>query len=663
MLTKITNKDIMGLGKLEIICQSNEESKMDYTAKKRKGTVNSTEPKTWSVKQIAEALIEKQKGNTKIEVPMFQRNLVWSAQQKKDFIDSLKKGYPIGTLLFYELPGEKTYSLIDGLQRSSTIKEFVSEPTKFFMTQDLDDSTIKKLYDLFGLTSDYDSFSEEVSKEIQEYMTECDWSNKLNLHVNLATKLLEKYIPQGYDKLIQLISIVQPCIQDFIDLYDAITDIIVPVLVFSGDESELPTVFERINNSGTQLGKYQIYAATWAVNNYTVQVENNKIIEKITDKYDAFVEKGYVLQEYDKSEIERTKTVSVFEYALGFGKYICEKYTNLFFDDDKVQDINQVGFEILNACFGQKNSDIKSLDKLLNSVDINQLERCVIEAIEKVDSILRPYITFKGNARKKDTRVIYHPQNQIISMIACVFREMYGTNDASQRVNLFRKNASWKSTEPSLIENLPQHYIYDILAKYWSNGGNGKIYKLLNNNKYIKPIERELWDSRLDEWFSLSLTRNEKTSVKSAKLEEKLFLNYIYVNIFSVYDQTSDTKKFDIEHLAPKEQIKKIIAKHKWDGLPISSVGNICYLPEYDNRKKQDNTIYQDTRYLKAIQDKGYTVKEIEDKYTFTTSKDLDWLNRNYMDEDYDSFRDNYIGFLKKHFSRLKEKFYKQLNI
>ena len=69
------------------------------------------EVKDWCVKDIAEALVSKVDEKIinsscikKIEVPMFQRNLVWSFDQKKLFIDSLEQGFPIGTLLLYNAP-------------------------------------------------------------------------------------------------------------------------------------------------------------------------------------------------------------------------------------------------------------------------------------------------------------------------------------------------------------------------------------------------------------------------------------------------------------------------------------------------------------------------------------------------------------------------------
>lgn len=84
---------------------------------------------TWTLEEIRESLEKETNGNKKIVIPMFQRGKRWNSKKKECFIDSLKKKYPIGTLLFYKtVEGQKEiYTLIDGLQRGSTIKEYLSK--------------------------------------------------------------------------------------------------------------------------------------------------------------------------------------------------------------------------------------------------------------------------------------------------------------------------------------------------------------------------------------------------------------------------------------------------------------------------------------------------------------------------------------------------------
>ena len=56
----------------------------------------------WSMKDLTEALKSMHKDNKVIVVPMFQRGKRWKEEQETTFIDSLKKGYPVGTMLFYK---------------------------------------------------------------------------------------------------------------------------------------------------------------------------------------------------------------------------------------------------------------------------------------------------------------------------------------------------------------------------------------------------------------------------------------------------------------------------------------------------------------------------------------------------------------------------------
>ena len=73
----------------------------------------------WTLQDLSSALQNMHRDNKRIAVPMFQRGKRWKKDQQQKFIDSLIKGYPVGTMLFYETfeDGSPTYILVDGLQR------------------------------------------------------------------------------------------------------------------------------------------------------------------------------------------------------------------------------------------------------------------------------------------------------------------------------------------------------------------------------------------------------------------------------------------------------------------------------------------------------------------------------------------------------------------
>lgn len=95
----------------------------------------------WTLENLASALQDMHKDNKKIAVPMFQRGKRWNRNQQRTFIDSLIKGFPVGTMLFYETfeGGKQTYILVDGLQRGNSIKKYMTNPTEFFYDSNISD--------------------------------------------------------------------------------------------------------------------------------------------------------------------------------------------------------------------------------------------------------------------------------------------------------------------------------------------------------------------------------------------------------------------------------------------------------------------------------------------------------------------------------------------
>ena len=637
----------------------------------------SAKPVAWSLEKIANALRDHiVEGNIIIHVPTFQRNLVWKKEQKDTFIDSIKNGFPIGTLLFYK-QDERNYRLIDGLQRSSTIRDFIDNPTKYFKFDDIDDKSVEELYKLYNSDLAYNEFSDQIRSKIKNELL----NYKLDFP-NLIYKLSSSIITDFYksndsyetilDKTIELIT---PSILNYKNLYESISKSEIPIIIYSGSDNNLPTIFERINNQGTLLGKYQIYAASWAIKNYQVTVDNPEIIKNIIDKYENFIDDGYSLDGYDRDTIEENKTLTIFEYVLGFGKFISNKYNYLFQPDKSVQNINQVGFELINACLGRSVEEIKTLNEDLNLIDINKLETHILDAIDFVNSTLKPFIQFKGNSRENST-TIYHSSYQIVSIITAVFREKFDSKDLfiikkdsdgneikERNPNAFETvKDSWDTNKNLLLKLIPQHYFFDIMSKGWADGNIGKLNSIVRENKYLQKISKDIWEAKFNDWNAGFKDQRQKKSVPSPKPTEKLFLNYIYIKQFSALDQLSQ-EKFDIEHLCPKDQMKKIIKNHNWDGLPISAIGNLCYLPEYDNRTKRNKTIYQDENYINGLKDRGTSIEEIEKKYTFTQKEDMDWIDGTYSDAEYSVFLENYINFLEKRFTDMKKAFYKSLNI
>lgn len=601
----------------------------------------------WSLQDLSSALQDMHKDNKKIVVPMFQRGKRWNKNQEKTFIDSLIKGYPVGTMLFYETfeDNKRTYILVDGLQRGNSIKKYMTNPTEFFYDDSISDEFCAEILKIVG------EEDEEFYSSIRTILTSFIKEQKTfkNLQYYSVAKLIADEFKVGYEPIEKLIDTIKNFFEERQDLYDRIASTVIPVIVYTGEESNLPDIFDRINSKGTPLDQYEVYAAAWPVNE-KYAINNLGVIEHIVKKYDSFVEDGYFIHGYSREEMRTTRKVNAFEYLFGLGKCLVEKYEILGFNKNFADDtVNPIAFELVNACLNDADK-IRILYKNLQTIDLNVLEQAIYKAIDFVNDSISVVTKFKGNSRNANK--IFHSKYQILSMISTTFKEMYANGDYMHFSN------GWQDRKSTIAKNLVHYYVYDIITNYWSEGGTGKIHAAAKPNRYMNEISSRAWMVALDGFFERSMLRAESKKVANPKNEEFVVLNCIYLKTFTAMDQLS-IERFDVEHIAPKEQMRKLIEACKGEGLPISCIANLCYLPEYVNRSKKDKNFYQDKRYLQYVK-----LEEVEAKYSFTEEEDLDWMDMPYeKPEDFAVLKEYYTDYCTKRFSKIKHLFCDALEI
>ena len=601
----------------------------------------------WTLQDLSTALQDMHKDNKKIVVPMFQRGKRWSKSQEKAFIDSLIKGYPVGTMLFYETfeDNKRTYILVDGLQRGNSIKKFMNNPTEFFFDDSISDEFCSRILELLNQTDEiyYNNIRTILTTYIKEQKT------FKNLQYYYVAKRLIDEFEAGNESIGELIDIINLFFEERQDLCDKISNTVIPVIVYTGDENNLPDIFDRINSKGTPLDQYEVYAAAWPVNQKNT-VTNIEVIESIMRKYDSFIEDGYYIHGYSREEMRSKKRLNAFEYLFGLSKYLVGKYEILGFNKNLADDtVNPLAFELVNACLNDTDR-ISSLYKNLVILDINAFESALCNTINFVTNAISVVTKFKGNSRKANK--IFHSKYQVLSMISTTFKEMYANGDYTHLSD------TWGERKSILAKNLVHYYIYDIITKYWSEGGTGKIHAAAKPNRYMIKISSRVWMVALDSFFEKSMLRVESKKVANPKSEEYLLLNCIYLKTFTAKDQLS-IDRFDIEHIAPKDQMRKIIEACYGEGLPISCIANLCYLPEYVNRSKKDKNFYQDNKYLQHVK-----LEEVESKYSFTDAEDLEWMDMPYeKPEDFEVLKEYYTEYCTKRFDKMKHLFCYSLGI
>ena len=601
----------------------------------------------WSLQDLSSALQDMHKDNKKIVVPMFQRGKRWNKNQEKTFIDSLIKGYPVGTMLFYETfeDNKRTYILVDGLQRGNSIKKYMTNPTEFFYDDSISDEFCAEILKI--VEEDDKEFYSSIRTILTSFIKE--QKTFKNLQYYSVAKLIADEFKVGYEPIEKLIDTIKNFFEERQDLYDRIASTVIPVIVYTGEESNLPDIFDRINSKGTPLDQYEVYAAAWPVNE-KYAINNLGVIEHIVKKYDSFVEDGYFIHGYSREEMRTTRKVNAFEYLFGLGKYLVEKYEILGFNKNFADDtVNPIAFELVNACLNDADK-IRILYKNLQTIDLNILEQAIYKAIDFVNDSISVVTKFKGNSRNANK--IFHSKYQILSMISTTFKEMYANGDYTHFSD------GWQDRKSTIAKNLVHYYVYDIITNYWSEGGTGKIHAAAKPNRYMNEISSRAWMIALDGFFERSMLRAESKKVANPKNEEFVVLNCIYLKTFTAMDQLS-IERFDVEHIAPKEQMRKLIEACKGEGLPISCIANLCYLPEYVNRSKKDKNFYQDKKYLQYVK-----LEEVEAKYSFTEEEDLDWMDMPYeKPEDFAVLKEYYTDYCTKRFSKIKHLFCDALEI
>jgi len=215
-----------------------------------------------TIRQLLQRIIDGE-----IRIPAFQRDFIWEPDRVQFLMDSIFKGYPIGTVLFWRtkeqlsydrdlgpftLPGpKKEYPIdyvLDGQQRITSI--FSTFQTDLEQNVESKVKWVDIFFDLNANSNAQDSqFVALESSEVK--------SNHVPLRILFDVAQFGKFTRSITDDN-QLKTIDQ--LQAFFK------EAIIPVeTVETEDHSKIAIIFERINRGGVPLDTYQLLSAwTWS---------------------------------------------------------------------------------------------------------------------------------------------------------------------------------------------------------------------------------------------------------------------------------------------------------------------------------------------------------------------------------------------------------------
>lgn len=567
-----------------------------------------------------------------IKLPTFQRSTVWSEEKRKSFIDTILSGLPFGSLLLYKKsPSE--YLLVDGLQRFTTIEDFIKNPYNYLNVEVECKDSVNKILNLLKskeLSTDYGKLRYNIYSSIKKNFT---FSTKKSDDIVDA-------IIKDIDLLndLECYKILHHLINQLQNKFD-IKTLEIPLICFNGDYDDLPAIFERMNSNGTKLSKYEIYAAKWSGIEFSYH--DSSLLQLVDDKYHNMIENtGVEILNYTDGQFIREQKINLFEFCFALGKLLQNDCPNLFGKPiGKTSDVDSIGFVLLSVILTKSPKSINNLSKYFNNITddnailLNKLKDKILECTKSVNTILSQYIITLDN--KKVTKYI---ESQMVCIIATLFNIRYSINNKLE----IKENRNSKLFL-AFKKNMPKRYLYDIISSYWSGNGDARIAdemsKSLEDNRYLSTITRQSWESVLMEWM---LPQTQKQMKRIPDIT-KLFLNYIIrLNVPSTKYQG---KKLEFDYIISKEKFNKTFK----DLNGIAAVGNICLIPQYENRSKQGCTLYEVTDNRSSV----YNIKkEVLEDFLYPERDELNFVLTK------STFTcNNYMRFLKDRHNYLINKF------
>lgn len=537
-----------------------------------------------------------------IEVPTFQRGLVWSDEKKRNLISSIYRGFPIGSLLLYvsnetTSDGRRNAQIIDGLQRSTAILDYASMPLKFapvadqLVTEECK-ASILRIFQEAGSSAQ----SKDIRDAINQWANETGDTKTANgfkvsvLIDSLLRKVDVELSKEATEELEQIID--NDVIDRLSEEFKKIDEYKIPVVVYSGSEDDLPEIFESLN-SGTPLTKYDKFGATWS--NYKVITKTEAIRKAIKDRYSVYLDKGWEVEGYIATQEIGENDLNLFEYLTGFGKILADENPCLFSALDKNSDTSSSAFVLTTVAHGLRINDMAQLPRILSekgTINLTQFEAALRKTCQEVNNKLQELLSLKMNQRSVNDRFLPHSENQVLSMVLRLLIEKYDVTSW--------KPLSGKNDEQVLIDNYQVHYVKDIIAEAWRGSGDSTLFErvwiknegtgVLSKSPYYlnKPPVGDV-EQQLKYHFESEMAK-QQTNRSNISTKSKLLLRVLYTDIITFRDNA--LVQFDIEHLAPVKALGDMIASQKIaNGLPISCIGNLAILPTELNIIKGKNFV------------------------------------------------------------------------
>jgi len=519
-----------------------------------------------------------------INIPTFQRGLVWSEKQNEDFIDSLYKSYPIQSLTLVRHDFNlKLYDMIDGLQRSNAIYTYYYDPlgskycsdifderyrerisiiwnSKYINTPIVNDKNRESVYnELLNLKKLKTMFK----KQDYEHITALDFKSNFRQ----IDEALDEYMDVEYNKE-YIIGSLKTSLSEFITnqvRIDNYNEIICSLYVPKDTEDKVK-LLQRVNYGGTRLPKRFMTEALWDMK--LISINDNDIETSIqTNK----------LKTNKNLHISDVKDISITEYLHGLSRFLFEHNCLPEYGYDEHNDLyHMITYNSVIRCltncdnaqvsFVQRIDGYNSRNDLMREVMDNKTNDELVEFKVKVKQAVVSTIGLLTNIVKFDMfhKMVHYPEK---------------TDDDSKKS---KKYETLEKMMERYIEMIP--VMISIAYKQLPFSNNKKIFIFLNN---MFNLGEHINLNQTFSDFNTLITNNNIAKETRGKRDELKNLDCL-CHLLVIYSRYSinDCANIEpsIEHLCPVAVYKQL------DPLPqfsLNHLGNMCIYDLTKNKTKQ----------------------------------------------------------------------------
>jgi uncharacterized protein with ParB-like and HNH nuclease domain len=638
--------------------------------------------KTWKLYQIKQFYDE-----GKLVLPSYQRSLKWDENRKKNLIETMREGNPIGTFLLYQ-DDAKRFQIVDGLQRISTIIGYMNNTEKYIDKEILDFEVVEKLIRISCTIDSIVYIPEQLESQIlflkEQIVAKYKelGNNKANFNIEIL-KLIGAELENSHYYTEGIAEVINQ-IEDRVNL----TDIEIPLIIYLADRRDLPRIFTDINQNSLILTEYEIYAAQWS--NINVGEVDPILLEKLKNKYDKInndPDSGFDI-DYDR-DLNSDKTLSLYEFCFALGEMISDSskgHTNLFIAR------KNSGFELLSLILTDEYNYSEILEFLLGSESLgysNGNKNLAKELYKSVLDILRHMMFIDEYVMINGKSYIYS-YFQIFHIFMSLFKKKYiithkatlsnGDKIESNDFNEIYSKTRYYSTKSqlSIIEintsiglktgfgpelKKFKQYVIPVMLKqtfdnFWvTNRQVTHLTKQIKNNSniYFEDISENDFVSSAVGSLRTQVTDSQFSVIKfpsNVKLSAVIIHN-ILLKISDKYKvNCGDYKNYEFDHIIPKSILKELRLK-----VPIASLMNCWVLDKKSNIRKNGFSISELANTPFTMLDHDFMAILGITEYQFKVFAHIKDLSTDAKKVEFQKYIEDRIKVLPNHYYSLKQKF------